>query len=80
MIEIEKTEDKKTDTVTTKVLWFDWLLYTVFCLNVLSPFFGSEMVKLFCLSLLVGAFFAILNRIARELNIIKNIMLRNKEK
>lgn len=78
---MEEGDNLEEDYTKTSTLWIDWLVYTLFCLVTLSPFFKlwDETIKLVGLALLVGALFGILNRIIRELVFIKRKLYKNEK-
>lgn len=79
MEEGDNLEEK--DYTKTSTLWIDWLVYTIFCLITLSPFFKlwDEYFKLIGAAVLLGAIFGILNRIIRELVFIKRKLDKNEK-
>lgn len=63
--------------VTTKTNLTDWLVYTIVAIVLLIPFFGGEYFKHLCASLIIGFLFGMLNRIIRELVLLREQL--NKE-
>jgi preprotein translocase subunit SecF len=63
--------------VSTKTNLIDWLVYSIVAIVLLIPFFGGEYFKHLSASLIVGFLFGMLNRIIRELVLLREQL--NKE-
>ena len=63
--------------VTTKTNINDWVVYTIVAVILLIPFFGGQYFKHLSASLIVGFLFGMLNRIIRELVLLREQL--NKE-
>jgi preprotein translocase subunit SecF len=69
--------NKKIKEVSTKENLTDWLLYSIATAILLIPFFSGELLKHISLSLIIGFLFGMLNRIIRELVLLREQL--NKE-
>ena len=63
--------------VSTKTNINDWVVYTIVAIVLLIPFFGGEYFKHLSASLIIGFLFGMLNRIIRELVLLREQL--NKE-
>jgi preprotein translocase subunit SecF len=70
-------KNKKIEQVTTKTNINDWVVYTIVAIVLLIPFFGGEYFKHLSASLIIGFLFGMLNRIIRELVLLREQL--NKE-
>lgn len=57
--------------VTTKTNINDWVVYTIVAVILLIPFFGGQYFKHLSASLIVGFLFGMINRIIRELVLLR---------
>lgn len=57
--------------VSTKKNLIDWLIYSIVAAILLLPFFGGQYLKYFSASLIVGFLFGMINRIIRELVLLR---------
>jgi len=65
--------------VAPKTNLLDWLLYTVITAVLLIPFFPNELYKHISVSLLIGFLFGMLNRIIREIVLLREQLKGYKE-
>ena len=70
-------KNKKIEQVSTKTNINDWVVYTIVAIVLLIPFFGGEYFKHLSASLIIGFLFGMLNRIIRELVLLREQL--NKE-
>jgi len=63
--------NKKIKEVSTKENLIDWLVYSIAAAFLLIPFFSGEYFKHLSLSLIIGFIFGMLNRIIRELVLLR---------
>ena len=72
-----KEEDKVEDIAGFKSNMIEWLVYFVGCMLCLSPFFPlNDIDKLIGLSILISFFAGILNRISKEIIILREVLKR----
>lgn len=57
--------------VTTKTNINDWVVYTIIAVILLIPFFGGQYFKHLSASLIVGFLFGMINRIIREVVLLR---------
>lgn len=57
--------------VTTKTNLTDWLVYSIVAVILLLPFFGGQYFKHLSASLIIGFLFGMINRIIRELVLLR---------
>jgi|LakMenE18May11ns_1017448.scaffolds.fasta_scaffold6653753_1 hypothetical protein len=69
--------NKKIKEVSAKINLIDWLTYTIITGFILIPFFPKEINKHIGVSLIIGFLFGMLNRIIRELVLLREQL--NKE-
>ncbi len=65
-------ENSEQNKVPSKHLWMDWFVYTLTMLILTIPFYEIFSWKHFGISIILGFFASLLNRIIRELVFIKN--------
>lgn len=66
--------------VTTKTNLTDWLVYSIAAAILLLPFFGGQYFKHLSASLIVGFLFGMINRIIRELVLLREQLNTKDEK
>jgi hypothetical protein len=70
-------KNKKIEQVSTKTNLMDWAVYSIATTILLLPFFAGEYFKHLSASLIIGFLFGMLNRIIRELVLLREQL--NKE-
>jgi VIT1/CCC1 family predicted Fe2+/Mn2+ transporter len=65
------TKEVSTKEVSTKENLTDWLVYSIIAAILLLPFFAGEYFKYLSASLIVGFLFGMINRIIRELVLLR---------
>ena len=57
--------------VSAKTNLMDWFIYSIAAAILLLPFFGGQYLKHFSAALIVGFLFGMINRIIRELVLLR---------
>lgn len=58
----------KNEKISAKTNLMDWLVYFIFTMVFMAPFFWGLWTKHICISLLISFFAGLMNRIIRELD------------